>query len=119
MHFSSKSTLFVVRYSPRKTDGGRRRASVRVGTANTKNVICTSNKAFDVDACQPVAMLARHPVVTRRASTSKPMTSLCVKIHCVASALPSMTYRYFFPVSHVRVREMTSILSILFPIRRL
>lgn len=119
MHFSSKSALFVVMYSPRKTDGGRRRASVRVGTANTKNVICTSSKALAVDACQPVAMLARHPVVTRRASTSKPMTSLCVKIHCASSTLPSMTYRYSPPVSHVRVREMTSILSTLFPIRRL
>jgi hypothetical protein len=117
MHRNSRLAVVVVIYSPRKTDGGRRRASVSVGVANTKNVICTNSKAFDVDACHPVVMLATHAVDIRRASTSMLKTSLCVKIHGVSGSLDfsSMMYRCVPRVSNDRVREITSILCTLFP----
>jgi hypothetical protein len=83
MHLNSRLALVVAIYSPRKTDGGRRTASVSVGVASTQNVICTSSKAFDVDACHPVVMLTTHAVDIRRASRSMLMTSWCVRIHGV------------------------------------
>ena len=116
MYLSNSALPCVAMYFPKKTEGDTHSVSASVGQAKTQNVNCTRNGARQFHESESTAMLKQHAVDIAAAHSSSPSTSACVSRHmsrCAASAV------YACLSMHVCVREITSILSIIFPITRL
>ena len=112
MYLSNSVLLWSATYPPKKTEGGTHNASASVGQAKTQNVNCTTKRAWQFHESDPTAMLKQHAVDTAAAHSSRPSTSECVTKHTLSCCGTSAVYSY-------RVREITSILSIIFPSTRL
>ena len=99
-------------YLPKKTDGGTHTASASIGPTKMQNVNCTRNRAWQFQESFSTAMLKQHAVDMAVAHSSRPSTSKCVSKHGASCWAAHAVYSFC-------VCEITSILSIIFPITRL
>lgn len=117
MHLTSRPVSIDVIYPPKNTEVGTHKARVSVGQTKTQNTACAIKSLTDVEACHPTMTVATQPVHTTTATTRRIRTSACVNIHgaCACSGV----YSCVELGPRGRVREITSILSTLFPISHL